>query len=694
MPDTNKWGSIYSSQSFNEPDEFTEDHFLYSGAFSHSLYWVAKKPWNEADEDLHINSYNGTWTWNVKTLDPGSHPKMADNKQSIYFVTWKENNQIYFYRRYRDTFSGTITQNTMWSGTVTVTGNVTVQSGVTLTILPETVIKFNGNYAITINSGAKVLAEGTESQPITFATVSGTLADKYKYLKLLGGNNSIKWCNFEYGEYPLYLYYCTDQEGTTNIIENCIFRHNSHYGLRIFGSVAKVKSCEMYDNGFYGIHCQYDPEVGFTGDYVHHNDDHGVYAISGSLLKFYGSVIENNGDCGLKAANTSEILLGEPYNPYFYGYNTIRYNDSTEVYAYSGDPVVEMAYSSIHDAAGSPGWEVYNYAGNDQIYTQNCYWDGGTPTCYNYSGDVFFSGAQCSTPTWDGVTRTDGSPLGKVIAGGEGEDWIVDPSLTDEEKVKQLKDILAKTSISAEAKEALFWLFSIIRADYMKNELGEKDRFYDYLQTVKNKFRDGETGKLALRYMIVWKLLENDNFSVIQLSKEALNIMTGEDRKWVLVDLASTYTHAGQLQEARAVLKDLEDYGAGEYLLAMINDDILDIEWQMAEGLFKPNDQQMPLDFPASLPQETDLAQNYPNPGNPATAIQFQLPEASHVMVTIYNLMGQKVRVLVDEYRPSGSHTVLWDGKNQQGMEVSSGIYLYTLHTGDKVFTKKLTLLR
>jgi len=94
------------------------------------------------------------------------------------------------------------------------------------------------------------------------------------------------------------------------------------------------------------------------------------------------------------------------------------------------------------------------------------------------------------------------------------------------------------------------------------------------------------------------------------------------------------------------------------------------------------------------LPKEFALLQNYPNPGNPTTMISFQLPKADRVMLRIVNLRGQEVKTLVDDYREAGTYSVIWDGKNNRGIEVPSGIYLYTLRVGNKVFTKKLTLLK
>ncbi len=100
------------------------------------------------------------------------------------------------------------------------------------------------------------------------------------------------------------------------------------------------------------------------------------------------------------------------------------------------------------------------------------------------------------------------------------------------------------------------------------------------------------------------------------------------------------------------------------------------------------------------LPKEFDLRQNYPNPFNPTTVIEYALPKASGVNIQIYNMLGQKVRNLVDELQEPGYKTVSWDGKDGNGKEVSSGIYFYRIvarmgqGSEDFVRCKKMTLLK
>lgn len=93
-------------------------------------------------------------------------------------------------------------------------------------------------------------------------------------------------------------------------------------------------------------------------------------------------------------------------------------------------------------------------------------------------------------------------------------------------------------------------------------------------------------------------------------------------------------------------------------------------------------------------PQDFALAQNYPNPFNPSTMIQYELPRAVHVQLAIYNLLGEKVRTLIDEKESAGVKQITWDGRNDRGEAVSSGVYLYRLQVGEFVLTKKMALLR
>jgi len=89
------------------------------------------------------------------------------------------------------------------------------------------------------------------------------------------------------------------------------------------------------------------------------------------------------------------------------------------------------------------------------------------------------------------------------------------------------------------------------------------------------------------------------------------------------------------------------------------------------------------------LPSVFNLSQNYPNPFNASTSIRFILPEPQDVQLTVYDLLGRRVEILLDEYRQAGVHTVTFDASH-----LSSGVYFYRLQAGDRVETKRMLLLK
>lgn len=94
------------------------------------------------------------------------------------------------------------------------------------------------------------------------------------------------------------------------------------------------------------------------------------------------------------------------------------------------------------------------------------------------------------------------------------------------------------------------------------------------------------------------------------------------------------------------------------------------------------------------FPKEFGLSHNYPNPFNPKTKIEYALPKDVNVILKIYNILGQEVISLVDNFQSAGYKSVIWEGKNSSGQLVSSGTYFYRLKAGDFVDTKKMLFLK
>ncbi|SYZ74047.1 hypothetical protein TRIP_C60317 [Candidatus Zixiibacteriota bacterium] len=96
----------------------------------------------------------------------------------------------------------------------------------------------------------------------------------------------------------------------------------------------------------------------------------------------------------------------------------------------------------------------------------------------------------------------------------------------------------------------------------------------------------------------------------------------------------------------------------------------------------------------SGLPTEFSLSQNSPNPFNASTRIDFALPIASQIELTIYNILGQKVKTLAEGEYPAGTYSEIWDGNNQSGRAVASGIYFYRLAADTRILIKKMVVLK
>ncbi len=100
------------------------------------------------------------------------------------------------------------------------------------------------------------------------------------------------------------------------------------------------------------------------------------------------------------------------------------------------------------------------------------------------------------------------------------------------------------------------------------------------------------------------------------------------------------------------------------------------------------------FDHGTQLPGNFELSHNFPNPFNPSTALSVALPEPRHVVLDIYNLLGQRVRRLYDGPAPAGYLDLMWDGRDGSGRKVGSGVYFYKVEAGDFRQVRKMVLLK
>jgi hypothetical protein len=132
----------------------------------------------------------------------------------------------------------------------------------------------------------------------------------------------------------------------------------------------------------------------------------------------------------------------------------------------------------------------------------------------------------------------------------------------------------------------------------------------------------------------------------------------------------------------------------GECEIAAFVQNLDNKEILQATKVLVPELQPLGTDDDATLPLETRLVGNYPNPFNPSTTIQFSMKEDGPARLEVFNLLGQRITTLVSGQLNAGNHTVIWNGLDSQGNETASGVYFYKLVTDDHASTRKMVLAK
>ena len=170
--------------------------------------------------------------------------------------------------------------------------------------------------------------------------------------------------------------------------------------------------------------------------------------------------------------------------------------------------------------------------------------------------------------------------------------------------------------------------------------------------------------------MVMSNRSEDGKLSVVVVNTQGSAVERHED---VLVRIPYSFT-GDRNDKASVVLHDVKAAGmAGESLPVTVGEKRIDI---------------------SIVPAVFALHQNYPNPFNPVTEIQFDVPTESHVTLTIYNIMGQEVRTLSNSTLEAGFHSIRWDGTNESGELISTGVYFYRLTSPSFTSTKKMLMVK
>jgi len=177
----------------------------------------------------------------------------------------------------------------------------------------------------------------------------------------------------------------------------------------------------------------------------------------------------------------------------------------------------------------------------------------------------------------------------------------------------------------------------------------------------------------ATGVFLEWLTAEDEDFSYHNIYKNNLDsvdpatVFTTSDSFYVDLDIAS---------------------GSWQYWVTAVDSAGNESESSEIVSVLLSNDQDV------AMPTVYTLEQNYPNPFNPSTQIRYALPEQSMVTISIYDMMGRKVRTLVSQSLSPGYHTTIWNATNDNGLVVSAGMYIYMIQAGTYQQMKKMVLLK
>ncbi|MCK9243793.1 MAG: T9SS type A sorting domain-containing protein [Candidatus Marinimicrobia bacterium] len=594
--------------------------------------------------------------------------------------------------------SGTISSNTTWTENfIHVTGDVTVNSGVTLEIDSGVFVLFDEDTRMTVNG--TLIAEGTDENPIVFTSFNENPAKNDWYGirfedSSVDASCKIKYCNIKYAQYGIYC-----NRANPKIQNNSI--SHSNYGIYLYqSSPAYMETNLISDNGtgIYGTSS--DPIITdnliinngsgvlFSGgspkffeNTIQDNNIYGVYFVSGSSPEFgptsgsgKGNNVITENSYGVYAQYYSDLFMGSHgYYPgaRIGGYNSICNNSTRDATAYF--------YTDIE--------AEYNWWGTSPVRIASY----GSSINYSYAlGSDPGGGSSLAKPTFEDYSEYNSK---NKWAGFDPDNPDVN-SLSDlwlwgyylfldgkiEDAISVYKILVENFSNNEYANIALVKMY------HLYNKIG-KEGLSDYLNgLLSNSKIDSNVYPMAHSLLINIYLDDKDVSKALYETERIIskypNSITEEMAMYAMV--LTALNDLGDKEKALKYTEMLKQKYPEDDLTYMAREAIGEVvTWSLSKPITEPESE----DF--NIPDCYTLSQNYPNPFNPVTTIKYDLPQAVTVKLQVFDLTGRLVQTLVNENKPAGRYSAVWNAQN-----VSSGIYFIRLSAGDFTAVKKCVKLK
>lgn len=656
----------------------------------------------------------------------GAQVTSASLTQSIPAkARWNDTKKTYniYPTSHSQTTSGSLTEDERWSGTIACTDDVTVPAGVTLTIDPGATVTFPASKKLRIYG--TLVAEGTELSDIEFDCA--TSGSKWSGLWFENGSSGdLEYCTINNAAYGVY-----GKQGTPSV-SNCTFVNNI-YALRTYqgnwsgkpfqnnimqggtngihisqSTYLTIDECTIDGPSYYGLRAS---SANYTNEVLNCNikdvTKDGVYLYN-SDLTFEFNDIHSNGEEGVYMYGGSD--------PSFYdfgGNNIVANNDLWGIYINTGCvPILGSSYASTGDGNsyyGNGSGELYS-VGSDVINARNNYWGQvyGDTTLIPVSGPNFMTNPQLPL-------NPNMRSLQKMIVGDDKDSGDETAGILSAPIDSVALALFTKAHALQVAKkfDSAIPLYQQIIDEHPQSQQAEMSviRLSRCYQRTEDKsegkaiiisYTDNEESEdvsIAAQYEAGdWELDDGNIDAAIDYFTGVAHAQKTRSKEALLEVWHIHFNITGNEGQLKTLLKQYEKwYGVDENVIDMkLLMGLISVE--EADKWFKEhaNDElgkEAAQSAEDVLPTRFVLHENYPNPFNPVTRIDFELPSESHVKMEIFNILGQKVIVLVDRDMQAGRFTEKWDGQDRNGIKVGAGLYFCRFTAGEFSKTIKMTLL-
>jgi len=601
---------------------------------------------------------------------------------------------------------------------------ITIPDSVTINIEPGTALFFSQGSYLTVEGS--LVAEGTETNPIVFGAASATPSTSYWNGILVQNGGSTDLDNFiiRNASKGVWVNGATcSAELWRGIIEDCVYGFFVQYNddsLIKFSSILNTK---------YGIYAYYSDLIitdnivdgnengngfGYRGIYAyqshfqaHRNDflghsNYGMYINKSNPLLTRNDI--SGGQYGIYAVNYAgpDLSTGRvgdhTVNNYIHGMSSygvyISNNSNPDLGTYSqvyiGGPTF-LYYGGFNYFNNISSFDIINYSPNN-IKAELNWWQGNAPYVSNQGG-----GSIDTSPRAEQMLGV-GPVLSKSNSGTPDElelmyirAKILETDSLYSEAIAVYDSVIVFSPQDPISQKALI---SIERSSaFSDNGIGYLDRLNDYI----NAYPDLYIGFIS-RYFAAGELARQGDFQGALLGyQECLAIFESlpeayEESAWMLFSI-------GQIYEAMSGLESTLGKGSSSSNLAKVSENynrVLD-EYASSDAASTLRELLGIINDPEgaiSLPRSYKIGTPYPNPFNPTTTIEYELPEFTNVNITIFDILGREIwnrEILSQE---PGIYSQKWNGMNHEGRSVSSGIYLISFQTKNFHATQKVLLIR